>query len=199
MVGIHLNFSTNTFRSFNTSSHRYRYYSSVSKPLPQHQPSLRSIQAAMEEHVESRLTTTTIMSLKPQPAVARIRGIGSISKMRGQKLHQEVEDARKAYLNSRALILNDFDNQRSFSQTQTEDMSNPLWSANGDIRNDFAVLARIDNEDEAIAFKQILLDLYGVDGLVSQADTMYGTSAVTVGYTLLTSMQSFTSSCQRDD
>lgn len=85
---------------------------------------------------------------------------------------QEIADAHKEYQKKRALILQDFDEQRKYTSERTEDMLNPLLSANGDIRTDFAVLGLVDNYEDAMILKRILLDIYGVDTLVSHADNV---------------------------
>lgn len=114
--------------------------------------------------------------VKPSPATAHLRGIRSISELRHQKPGQKAEDIeaqRTAYLVSRGLILQDYNEQHTFTPARIEDILNPLLSANGDIRHDFAILGRIDNDEQAIGLRHILVDVYGVDTLVSRVENMY--------------------------
>lgn len=114
--------------------------------------------------------------VKPNPATAHLRGIRSISELRHQKSRQKAEDIeaqRTAYLVSRGLVLQNYNEQHTFTPARTEDILNPLLSANGDIRHDFVILGRIDNDEQAIGLRHILVDVYGVDTLVSRVENMY--------------------------
>jgi hypothetical protein len=98
----------------------------------------------------------------------------------GSTSNQEIADARRNYLKSRARILEDYHEQRGFSPVRIENLYAPLESGNGDIRNDFAALPHISEDDghdgQIEQFERVLLDLYGVDTLVSQVDNMWVTT-----------------------
>jgi hypothetical protein len=53
-------------------------------------------------------------------------------------------------------MLTDFTDQRTFTPAHAEDMFNPVCSANGDIRNGFAILGRVDSDAHVIVVRRIL-------------------------------------------
>jgi hypothetical protein len=89
--------------------------------------------------------------------------------------NQEIADARKAYRASRARILADYYEQRGLTPVPVENLFEPLLSANGDIQSDFGVLSHVADDQQLKEFERILLDVYGVDTLVSQVDNMWVT------------------------
>ena len=78
-----------------------------------------------------------------------------------------IENAQNDYLMRRGNILDDFDEQRNDPHRNTEDPSNPVLSANGDVKHDFALLERAYVPSQRKKLQDILLDLYGTDSLVA--------------------------------
>jgi hypothetical protein len=91
---------------------------------------------------------------------------GSIASMRGKHTsRQAIEEARTRYLDARGKILRNFIRQRKGPRYVTEDVLDPLLSANGDIKNDFALMERLHDEEEKEEMRYILLNLYGTASL----------------------------------
>ncbi|KAH4010384.1 hypothetical protein JI435_155480 [Parastagonospora nodorum SN15] len=134
----------------------------------------------MEKHIMDKVAMASIAGfVKPSPATAHLRGIRSMSELRHQKSRQKAQDIeaqRTAYLVSRGLILQNYNEQHIFTPARIEDILNPLLSANGDIRHDFAILGRIDNDEQAIGLRHILIDVYGVDTLISRVENIITTA-----------------------
>ncbi|KAH7398794.1 hypothetical protein DE146DRAFT_504894 [Phaeosphaeria sp. MPI-PUGE-AT-0046c] len=83
----------------------------------------------------------------------------------GRASQQAIEEARTAYMGTRGNILRDFVEQKNCHRSDDEDLHKPLLSANGDIMSDFALLERLQLEDEKTELKKILIILYGTDTL----------------------------------
>jgi hypothetical protein len=78
---------------------------------------------------------------------------------------QELQEARTAYLESRAQILHDFDDRRDCLVVNHDSLMDPLLSANGDIKSDFAVLARTLDMHKHKIVMGILRIVYGINSL----------------------------------
>jgi hypothetical protein len=93
---------------------------------------------------------------------------GSTASLKSNRTsRQAIEEALKAYLNTRAKILEAFDVQSKVIHDKSEgvhSLHNPVLSANGDIKSDFALL-QCQDEPEKDELKQILLMIYGTDNL----------------------------------
>jgi hypothetical protein len=74
---------------------------------------------------------------------------------------KELQEARTVYLESRSRILDDF-NERRASLAETEGMMDPVLSANGDIKSDFAILTRIRDAETYKKVVSILRIVYGI-------------------------------------
>jgi hypothetical protein len=91
---------------------------------------------------------------------------GSIASMGSNRnSRQAIEEARIHYLDTRGNILRDFIRQRKDPRKWSEDLHNPVLSANGDIKSDFALMERLHDEEEKEELKYILLILYGTASL----------------------------------
>jgi hypothetical protein len=101
----------------------------------------------------------------------------SLSKRRDMLVYpiaslQVTDEARSAYLASRGDILHDFDEQRE-NPNRTEDMLDPVLSANGDIRSDFAIAERLYTTEMRARLQRILVIIYGTDSLTLTSDDPY--------------------------
>lgn len=83
----------------------------------------------------------------------------------GRASQQAIEETHTAYLGTRGNILRDFVKQKTSSRIENDDLHNPVLSANGDIRSDFALLERLQLDGEKTELKRILSILYGTDSL----------------------------------
>jgi hypothetical protein len=94
---------------------------------------------------------------------------GSIASLRSNRTsRQAIEEARIVYLDTRAKILYAVDVQSKnigHWSEGTHNLHNPVSSANGDIKNDFALLQRIPDEADRDELKRILRMIYGTDNL----------------------------------
>jgi hypothetical protein len=86
---------------------------------------------------------------------------------------QELQEARTAYLESRARILYDFHDQRDSLYMNHDDMRDPVLSANGDVKSDFAVLARTSDMETHKMVMGILRIVYGVISLTLTVEQQY--------------------------
>jgi hypothetical protein len=92
---------------------------------------------------------------------------------------QVIDEARSTYLASRGDILHDF-NERRENPNRTEDMLNPVLSANGDIKSDFTIIERLYVEEMRTRLKRILGVVYGTDSLTLSLHNPYIALAKTV-------------------
>jgi hypothetical protein len=92
---------------------------------------------------------------------------------------QVIDEARSTYLASRGDILHDF-NERRENPNRTEGMLNPVLSANGDIKSDFAIIERLYVEEMRTRLKRILGVVYGTDSLTLSLHDPYIALAKTV-------------------
>jgi hypothetical protein len=100
---------------------------------------------------------------------------GSIASLRSHRTsRQAIEEARIAYLDTRAKILDAFDVQSRDIRHWSEgvhNLHNPILSANGDIKSDFALLQRIPDETDKADLKRILCMVYGTDKIEMGSET----------------------------
>jgi hypothetical protein len=90
---------------------------------------------------------------------------------------QELQEARTVYLESRAQILYDFDDRRDSLVVSHDNLMDPLQSANGDIKGDFAVLARTPDMYNHKKVMGVLRIVYGINSLTLTVEQQYVTSS----------------------
>jgi hypothetical protein len=82
------------------------------------------------------------------------------------------EEALKAHLKARAAILYDFQDMQDFYANSEKDLQHPFHSGNGDIKHDFLLLERQDDEAVKNEVKELLRIVYGTVNLETEPESL---------------------------
>jgi hypothetical protein len=119
--------------------------------------------SSMQRSDSLKSITNFANRMNPRRSLNIFKRQGSFASNRTSR--QEIEEARTRYLDARGKILRDFIMQRKDSRPWTEILHDPILSANGDIKSDFALMECLHDEQEKVELKCILLILYGTSSL----------------------------------
>jgi hypothetical protein len=119
--------------------------------------------SSMQRSDSLKSITNFANRMNPRRSLNIFKRQGSFASNRTSR--QEIEEARTRYLDARGKILREFIRQRKDSHPWTEILHDPILSANGDIKSDFALMECLHDEQEKVELKCILLILYGTSSL----------------------------------